>query len=271
MEKDDIKITRDYERAVRNISKGWNNKDYLQADRFSDLQKVADYQAMKEKMDAPTVKHGEQITPGVRGYHYEGKNESYLAPRGMENNYQAIETMTHENRHCAQDQAKTNEDVRQRFTEEQMKSFEEPYVQPNENFEAYYNHPKEVDARQAAEKFREQFENDVKAIEYADKDLHFRGNQILETYDYNAMEYAENHSVSYSPNNYLSHESNEFESASTNQILQTPELDSENISHEGCHEAEIGSEEGANLGEESDGIGTGIDESEMSEDSGIDI
>lgn len=185
-------ITHEYEMAIRNISKGWDNPDYTKDERMADLQKVSDYQAMREHMSAPTIENGIQSQPGELGYKIPEINASYITKEGMADSYTAVSTVFHENQHNKEEQAEYGvKGVAEQFTKEQIDAFQKEYTQAQNDYEAYYNHPKEVDARNAEQSWMMQYGQDVDAIQMADKDLHFQGNQILETYGYPALQYAD--------------------------------------------------------------------------------
>lgn len=179
-------IRQQYELAVRNLnSNAWYQMH--DSEKIENLQAIENKNAMEQGRIACEVR-AEIIETGDWGYQL-GNNIVINAnelnnPDFMEH----IDTLFHEGSHARDWQANFFAGLRNEYTTEQLESVNSPIPNPEEDPNGYWNHPAEVVAREAGIKGVEKTLMDRKKILEADKRNHRQINQILEVYDYSALD-----------------------------------------------------------------------------------
>lgn len=187
MTDEEIKITQNYERAVRNLnSRAWDDNVMLPSEKIADLQHIENYNAMIHNRLAADVRM-ENLESGLCGY-AQGM-EIVISKEALENEpyLDNVDTIFHESKHVEQFQANYIPEVREQYSEEELSAINLPVPDPEEDYEGYYNSPAEKAARQAGQDGVKQVVNDRETILVADREQRIEmgtRNQILETYDY---------------------------------------------------------------------------------------
>lgn len=181
-------INRSYEIAVRNLnSHAW--EVMLPSEKIQDLQAIENKNAMDQNR-IPCEVRAEPMQQGEWGYQVDNQivvNSNELDnPNFMEH----VDTIYHEGSHARDTQAQFFQEVRSQYTPEQLAERSTPVPDPETNPEGYWNHPAEVAAREAGEEGVEQTMSDREHILEVDRQMNEAHpmNQILQTYDYNALE-----------------------------------------------------------------------------------
>ena len=183
-------INHSYEIAVRNLnSRGWELM--TQDDKLHDLQAIEDKNAMDQNRLACTV-IAESLENGVWGYQ-QGMNivvnESELNNRNI---MEQVDTLFHEGSHARDWQAQFFNEIKGQYFPGQLEERLTPIPNPDKDMKGYLNHPAEVAAREAGSKGVEKVENDKILIEAMDQQMREGQpkNQILQTYEYLALDIA---------------------------------------------------------------------------------
>lgn len=186
MTEEQYSINRSYELAVRNLnSKAW--EIMLPSEKVGDLQAIENKNAMDQGRIACEVR-AEPMEQGAWGYQQGNEivvNSNELSnPNFMEH----IDTIYHEGSHARDWQATFIPEVRSEYTPEQLQAVNSHIPDPEVNPDGYWNHPAEVAAREAGARGVEKTLSDQEQIAQVDRTNHTQINQILETYDYIALE-----------------------------------------------------------------------------------
>lgn len=181
-------INHSYEIAVRNLnSRAW--EVMLPSEKVHDLQAIENKNAMDQNR-LPCEVRTEPMQQGEWGYQVDNQivvNSNELDnPNFMEH----VDTIYHEGSHARDTQAQYFQEVRSQYTPEELAARSTPVPDPETNPEGYWNHPAEVAAREAGEEGTERTINDREHIMEVDRQMNETHlmNQILQTYDYNALE-----------------------------------------------------------------------------------
>ena len=189
MTSDEVRsVNRSYEIAVRNLnSLAW--EVMLPSEKVHDLQAIENKNAMDQNR-IPCEVRAEPMQQGEWGYQVDNQivvNSNELDnPNFMEH----VDTIYHEGSHARDTQAQCFQEVRSQYTQEQLAERSTPVPDPETNPEGYWNHPAEVAARQAGEEGVERTMSDREHILEVDRQMNEAHpmNQILQTYDYDALE-----------------------------------------------------------------------------------
>lgn len=187
MTSDEYKINHNYEIAMRNLnSAGWET--------MSETEKIADLQAIEDKnaLDnnrIPADVRGEALRQGEYGYQLE--NTITVNTNELNNMDETVKTVYHEGEHIKGDfQAEFIPEVREQYTPEELAARNTPIPDPDVDYNGYYNHPAEIAAREAEIDGINKTMADQEHIAEIDEQMHadHTTNQILETYDYIALD-----------------------------------------------------------------------------------
>lgn len=189
MTNDEVRsINRSYEIAVRNLnSRAW--EIMLPSEKINDLQAIENKNAMDQNR-IPCEVRAEPMQQGKWGYQVDNQivvNSNELDnPNFMEH----VDTIYHEGSHARDTQAQYFREVRSQYTPEQLAERSTPIPDPKTNLMGYRNHPAEVAAREAGEAGVRRTMNDRENIMEVDRQMNEAHpmNQILQTYDYNALD-----------------------------------------------------------------------------------
>ena len=179
-------INRRYELAVRNLNaSAW--KSMLPSEKIGDLQAIENKNALDQGRIACEVR-GEPMEPGEWGYQQE--NSIVVNSNALDNPdfWEHVDTMHHEGSHARDWQAIFFQSVRSGYSAEQLEAVNSPVPDSRVNPEGYWNHPAEIAAREAGARGVEKTLKDQETIAYVDRINHTTRSQILETYDYTALE-----------------------------------------------------------------------------------
>ncbi len=189
MTSDEVRsVNRSYEIAVRNLnSRAW--EVMLPSEKVHDLQAIENKNAMDQNR-IPCEVRAEPMQQGEWGYQVD--NQIVVNSNELDNpNYmEHVDTIYHEGSHARDTQAQYFQEVRSQYTPEQLAERSTPVPDPETNPEGYWNHPAEVAARQAGEEGVERTMSDREHILEVDRQMNEAHpmNQILQTYDYDALE-----------------------------------------------------------------------------------
>lgn len=186
MTEEQYNINRSYELAVRNLnSKAW--EIMLPSEKIGDLQAIENKNAMDQGRIACEVR-AEPMEQGAWGY--QQGNEIVVNSNELNNpNFmEHVDTLCHEGSHARDWQATFIPEVRSEYTTEQLQAVNSPIPDPDIDPNGYWNHPAEVAAREAGARGVEKTLSDQEQIAQVDRANHTLINQILETYDYIALE-----------------------------------------------------------------------------------
>ena len=186
MTEEQYNINRSYELAVRNLnSKAW--EIMLPSEKIGDLQAIENKNAMGHGRIACEVR-AEPMEQGAWGY--QQGNEIVVNSNELNNpNFmEHVDTLYHEGSHARDWQATFIPEVRSEYTTEQLQAVNSPIPDPDIDPNGYWNHPAEVAAREAGARGVEKTLSDQEQIAQVDRANHTLINQILETYDYIALE-----------------------------------------------------------------------------------
>lgn len=185
------KISIEYQRAARNCNdRAW--QQMTPQEKLTDLQYIENYNAMQQGR-IPSEVTMERMDEGLYGYH---TGNSIVHNEGMirsENYRECVNTNYHEGFHSYVEMAEMFPEVNNNFAQEYGEDSEAMHsVIPDYrvDYDGYYNHPQEVAAREEGNRGVEQMEYDKSLIMQTDamQPVH---NQILETYDYDALSMAD--------------------------------------------------------------------------------
>ena len=193
MTEEQYNINRSYELAVRNFnSRAW--EIMLPSEKIGDLQAIENKNAMDQGRIACEVR-AEQMEQGTWGY--QQGNDIVVNSNELNNpNFmEHVDTLYHEGSHARDWQATFIPEVRSEYTPEELQAVNSPIPDPDVDPSGYWNHPAEVAAREAGARGVEKTFSDQKQIAQVDQANHTPINQILETYDYIALEPAETPSL----------------------------------------------------------------------------
>lgn len=193
------KISISYQRAVRNCNeKAWSVM--TPNEKVRDMQDIENYNAMQQNR-IPSEVSVEELGPGTYGYQI--RNSIVLSHSELNTtNYQEnIDTIFHEGQHSYVRQSQWITEVREQFeqehTPEEIQEIYAPVPNPEVDPVGYYMHPNEMMAREAGREGVQQLENDREVIRQVDSELNHY-NQILETYDYDALSIASQQEITVS-------------------------------------------------------------------------
>ena len=188
---EEYRINREYEIAVRNLNeKAWRimTKD----EKIHDLQAIENKNAMVQNR-LPCEVIAELLGEGEWGYQ-EGLtiaiNENVL---NYSEFWENIDTIFHEGSHSRDWQAQFISEVKRQFTPEVIKERNTQVPDPTLDWDGYWNHPTEVAAREAGKDGVTLTQEKREIILAVDKQVQASNtsNQILETYDYVALDEGE--------------------------------------------------------------------------------
>ena len=186
MTEEQFNINRNYEIAVRNLnSKAW--EIMLPSEKLNDLQAIENKNAMDEGRIACEVRD-EPIEQGTWGY--QNGNEIVINSNELNSPdfLEHVNTIFHEGSHAKDWQANFIPEIRSEYSAEQLREINSPIPDPDVDFKGYWDHPAEVSAREAGDRGTEKVLSDQEKITQFDNENHTHVNQILQTYDYLALE-----------------------------------------------------------------------------------
>lgn len=187
MNQQDYNINHGYEVALRNINQdGWARMS-LQ-DKVHTLQAIEDkiaYDTGRIPAEITTVENLPECQLGMQKENAIILNSTRL---NDQNFLDVINTTYHEASHVRDWQATYIPDVRASYTPEELEARQAPIPDPERDWEGYWIHPAEKAARSAGELGVQKTFEDQQTIVAIDQKLHTCRNQILETYDYLALE-----------------------------------------------------------------------------------
>lgn len=189
MNQKEYNINHEYEIALRNLtSDGWA--------RMTLQDKVQTLQAIEDKVAYNTGRIPAEITVeklpecqlGMQQDNNIVLSSATLNDPDFLNN--AVNTTYHEASHVRDWQATYIPDVRANYTPEELEARQVPIPDPEKDWAGYWNHPAEQAARSAGGLGVRKAIEDQQAIVAADHEIHAAScrNQIIETYDYLALE-----------------------------------------------------------------------------------
>lgn len=158
------------------------------SEKIEDLQAIENKNAMEQRYIACEVR-AESMGNGEWGYQQGNDIVVNLNELNNPDFMEHIDTLFHEGSHARDWQANFFPEVRSEYTAEQLESVNSPIPDPENDPDGYWNHPAEVAAREAGSMGVEKTLIDQKKIFEADQAKHRTVNQILETYDYLALEH----------------------------------------------------------------------------------
>ena len=183
------KIRHDYEIALRNLNPvGWEG--------MSQQEKVANFQAIENKIALdegriPAEIRAETMPAETMGYQ-QGNTIVYNTDALQDPNFMdSVDTAYHEGSHVRDWQAQFLPEVQAGYAPEELEARSAPIPEPQADWEGYWNHPAEQAAREAGEVGVAKTLQEQVYIAQVDREMHEAGpvrNQILETYDYLALE-----------------------------------------------------------------------------------
>lgn len=183
------KIRHDYEIALRNLNPaGWAE--------MSEQEKVANFQAIENKIALdeeriPAEIRAETMPAEEMGYQ-QGNTIVYSTDVLRDPDFmESVDTAYHEASHVRDWQAQFLPEVRAAYSPEELAARSTPVPDPQADWEGYWEHPAEQAAREAGEKGVAKTLQEQARIAQVDREMHEAGpvrNQILETYDYLALE-----------------------------------------------------------------------------------
>ena len=172
-------IQRAYEMALRN-SRAWDV--LLPSEKLNILQSIEDKIAMDHNRLTADVNF-RQLSDHVWGQQLD--NSIILNASKMGNFQDSVATLYHENAHIEDAQLRYFQEKQLALTDAQkaqLAARNTPVPNANKDYQSYYNHPAEVNARTAEEKGLAQLLADQQAIQDYDAS-HHSTNQILQVYD----------------------------------------------------------------------------------------
>ncbi len=178
-----------YEMAMRNLNPvAWDKM--TPDEKIDDLQAIEDKNAMEQGRVAAEV--GAEPM-GKNDWGYQLNNEIVINSNELNNpNYiENVDTVYHEGEHVKDWQAEFIPEVRSLYTQSELAERNSPEPDPDTDYAGYCNHPAEVAAREAGAAGVAKSLGDREYILEVDremKDLNPTTNQILETYDYIALD-----------------------------------------------------------------------------------
>lgn len=190
MNQQEYNINHEYEIALRNLtSDGWARMT-LQ-DKVQTLQAIEDKIAYDTGRIPAEITVDEKLTECQLGMQRENSivlSSAALNDPDFLNN--AVNTTYHEAIHVRDWQATYIPDVRASYTPEELEARQAPIPDPEKDWTGYWNHPAEQAARSAGELGVRKTVEDQQTIAVVDHEMQAAScrNQILETYDYLALE-----------------------------------------------------------------------------------
>ena len=182
----EAQVNRRYEIAVRNLnSRAW--EDMLPKEKIEDLQAIENKNAMNQGRIACEVR-AEAMEQGEWGYQQGNDIVINLNELNNPNFMEHVDTIFHEGSHARDWQAEFFPAVRNQYTADRLEVINSPIPDPEIDPAGYWNHPAEVAAREAGAKGAGKTLSDQEKIAQVDHAQHTTTNQILETYDYVALE-----------------------------------------------------------------------------------
>ncbi|MDO5407814.1 MAG: hypothetical protein Q4F28_10885 [Eubacteriales bacterium] len=186
MTKEQWDISHKYEISVRNMnSSGWAKMS--ESEKIENLQSIEDWSAMKAgRLPAEVI--AQELPEGYMGYQQDNTiviSQSLLDSPDFP---EALDTLFHEGSHIQDWQAEFLSEVRENYTADELEARASPVPDSDKDWDGYWNHPAEREARTAGTAGVNQTMDNREQILEADKEFHFHGNQILETYDYLVLE-----------------------------------------------------------------------------------
>lgn len=181
-------INHSYEMAVRNMnSRAWSVM--LPTEKIQDLQAIENKNAMDQNRIACEVR-AEPMQQGAWGYHQ--GNQIVINSNELDNPeyLEHVDTVFHEGSHARDEQAQFIREVQSQYTPEQLAERSTAIPDPETDPQGYWSHPAEVAAREAGEDGVDRVLTDREHIIEVDRQMSSENpvNQILQTYDYNALE-----------------------------------------------------------------------------------
>ena len=183
------KIQHDYEIALRNLNpEGWA--------RMALTEKVENLQAIENKNAfdmnrVPAELRAEPLPAGEIGYQ-QGNSIVFSSHALQDPDFmESVDTAYHEGSHVRDWQAMFLPEVRAGYAPEDLAARSTPIPEPQADWEGYWNHPAEQAAREAGAAGVEKTLQEQARIAQVDQAVHEEGpvrNQILETYDYIALQ-----------------------------------------------------------------------------------
>ena len=181
-------INNSYEIACRNLNQqAWHEMSI--SEKIHDLQAIENKNALDNNRIACEVR-AEPLGKGEWGYQDEMQivvNSNELEnPEFLEH----VDTMYHEGSHAKDYQAQFVPEVRGQFSQDEIAARNSPSPSPEKDYSGYLNHPGEVAARQADAEGVAKTMADREHIVQVDREINEAHpiNQILVTYDYNALD-----------------------------------------------------------------------------------
>lgn len=193
MNQKEYNINHEYEIALRNLtSDGWARMT-LQ-DKVHTLQAIEDKIAYDTGRIPAEITIDEKLTECQLGMQRE--NSIILSSAALNDPdflNKAVNTTYHEGSHSRDWQANYIPNVRAGYKPEDLAARQAPIPDPEQDWDGYWNHPAEQAARSAGELGVRKTIEDQQTIAAADNEMHAAScgnsrNQILETYDYLALE-----------------------------------------------------------------------------------
>lgn len=186
MTKEQWDINHSYEIAIRNMNPvGWV--------RMTENEKIDNLQAIENKnaMDngrIPAEVRVEDMPDNQLGYQRDNSIVISRASLNCMDYLEVINTGYHEGSHVKDWQANFLSEVRERYAPDELVARNSSIPNPNQDWDGYWNHAAEVAARDAGKAGVEKTIDNQNQITHIDRECHFQGNQILETYDYLALD-----------------------------------------------------------------------------------
>ena len=186
MTKEQWDINHSYEIAVRNMNPaGWA--------KMTENEKIQNLQAIENKnaMDngrLPAEVRVEDMPDNQLGYQRDNSIVINRSSLNCTDYLEVLNTEYHEGSHVKDWQASFLSEVRESYTSDELVARNSPIPNPNQDWDGYWNHPAEVAARDAGKAGVEKTMDDQIQIMDIDREYHFQGSQIFETYDYLALD-----------------------------------------------------------------------------------
>lgn len=185
MTKEQWEINHSYEIALRNLNPiGWSN--LTENEKIENLQAIENKNAL-DNGRLPAEIRVEDMADSQLGYQRENSIVISRAAINSSDYLDVINTEYHEGSHLKDWQAGFISEVRAGYMPNELEARASPIPNPNQDWDGYWNHPAEANARCEGEAGVEKTIMNQSKIADVDRECHFRGNQILETYDYLAL------------------------------------------------------------------------------------
>lgn len=156
-------------------------------------EKIADLQAIENKnaMDYGRVAcevRAEPMEQGEWGYQQGNDIVVNLNELNNPNFMEHVDTIFHEGSHARDWQAIFFPGIRREYSIDQFQAVTSPIPNPEADPDGYWNHPAEVAAREAGSRGVDKTLRDQEKIIQVDQRCHSMRSQILETFDYVALD-----------------------------------------------------------------------------------